>query len=224
MENATVSPSSAWPPSIFFFPDPVSDQDFPSLNLNFLPPITSLQGKPDWPKIVQVCLVPQQTNKADSATAPMDMLTRTGKPLSLFPPVPSLMMCYLLVTLLLLSLLLCFPSHSSLQFPFTHQSTGKLHFSCFNSPLFIKQLHSGNTRPPQGAGGAATRFCWAFLITLPWHFHTHEHSKVFHKENFKCFWHPAGGKLFSLLSISDTTGYNSTDLWKHLFKTAFISF
>lgn len=63
--DATVSPSStsfsAWPPSILFVSFE-SVEDFPCLNLNLLPSIMHLQDKPDWPKIVEVCLVSQRKN------------------------------------------------------------------------------------------------------------------------------------------------------------------
>lgn len=88
-----------------------------------------------------------------------------------------------------------FPSNTST----LENSTFLLHFS------FTKQVHSGHTPLPFAIASIMLQlpgFCRVFLITLPWHFRTHEHSKVFHKETLKHFWHPVGSKLFSLLNRS----------------------
>lgn len=95
----------------------------------------------------------------------------------------------------------------------------------FTSQLFIKQVHSGHSLSPPAVASIMPQlpgFTRLFLITLPWHFHTHEHSKVFHKETLKYFCHPVGSKLFSLLNRP--LYYNSINLWKWSFKTVLISF
>lgn len=96
--HATVSLSSAWPPSILLCSS-ISDQDFPSLNLSLLPLITHLPDKPDWPKILQACLVSQHKN----LNKPHRQCHCSHKDRQTFvlvcPWCYSPMMCYHLVTL-----------------------------------------------------------------------------------------------------------------------------
>lgn len=78
-------------------------------------------------------------------------------------------------------------------------STLLLSFSVISKAAPPWALSHGQQLPAQCYGHHVSV---VFLITLPWHFHTHKHSKVFHKETLKYFWHPVSIELFSLCNRS----------------------